>query len=234
MPHPRTWALGLAGLFLAACDSAPASLPAPPPAPPAPPAPPPPVEPGPAEPPPPAGPGQLDPELVRAAASAEGVEKVHLKAEPDGSIRYFAVYHQDADAIPEPVRKQLDVVYPGARALRYESEFVVPHGRLHEIEVETADKQECELSAQADGAIVYTECHIDPRALPEPVRAAFDRAHPGAAIKQVEKKSVPGAGDEYEVQFEVGGRLHQLLFRPDGAVLRHELRIPAVLTVPVL
>lgn len=232
MHLPRTWALGVVGLSLAACDPEPAREAPPAPAPPevTPTAPPPPSEPVVA--PPPAGPGQLDAELVRAAASLQGVEKVVLKAEPDGAVRYLAVYHHDADAIPEPVREQLAVLYPGARVLRYESEFVAPHGRLYEIEVETADKQECELSAKADGGVVYSECHVDPRALPEPVRAAFDRAHPGVAIQGVEKKMVPGAGDEYEVKFEVDGRAHELSFSPDGAVTRHVLVIPAVLQVP--
>ncbi|MDC0719402.1 hypothetical protein [Nannocystis bainbridge] len=233
MQHHRLRALGVAGSIFAACGPGAAGEAEPAPAP-APIAALPPVEAKPAPPPPapPVGPGRLDAELIRAAGSAHGVDKIKLEVEADGSVRYLSVYHQDVAAVPEPVRKQLDATYPGARLLRYELEHVVPHGRLHEIEVQTADEQQCELSAKADGGIVYTQCHIDPKALPEPVRVAFDRAHPGAVIKEVEKKTLTGAGEEYEIEFEAGGRLHELYFKPDGAVIRHELVIPAVIEIP--
>ncbi|PCC66435.1 Putative beta-lactamase-inhibitor-like, PepSY-like [Nannocystis exedens] len=233
MQHHRILALGVAGLILAACGPGTASKGEPAPAPTKAPAPPPaeskPPSPAPAA---PVGPGQLDADLVRAAGTAQGVEKIKVEVEKDGTVRYLSVYHQDAAAVPEPVRKQLDATYPGARVLRYETEHVVPHGRLHEIEVETADKQQCELSVKADGGVVYTECHIDAKALPEAVRAAFDKAYPGAAVKEVEKKTLTGAGDEYEIEFEAGGRLHELYFKPDGSVIRHELVVPAVIEVP--
>lgn len=231
MHLPRTWLFGI-GLILTACgpEAAPKGQSAPTPTKPA--APPPQVETKVAPAPPPAGPGQLDAELVRAAGSAQGVEKIKLELEADGSVRYLSVYHQDAAAVPEPVRKQLDTQFPGAKILRYESEFVAAHGRLFELEVETADKQQCEFSAKPDGAVLYTECHIDAKALPEPVRAAFDKAHPGAAVKEVEKKTITGTGDEFEIEFEVGGRLHELYFKPDGTIIRHELVLPAVIEVP--
>ncbi|WAS98313.1 PepSY-like domain-containing protein [Nannocystis punicea] len=232
MHHPRLGTLGVVGLILAACGPDTASKAQPAPAPTTVAATPPAEAKPPAPAPTPAGPGQLDADLVRAAGTAQGVEKIKVEVEQDGSIRYLSVYHQDAAAVPEPVRKQLEATYPGAKMLRYETETVVPHGRLHEIEVETADKQQCELSARADGGVVYTECQIDAKALPEAVWAAFDKAHPGAAIKEVEKKTLTGAGDEYEIEFETGGRLHELYFKPDGAVIRHELVLPAVIEVP--
>ncbi|MDC0673830.1 PepSY-like domain-containing protein [Nannocystis radixulma] len=235
MHDPRTWALAVAGLLILACGPEAATKGQPAPSPTKAAAPAAPAETKPAPPPAPAaapGPGQLDADLVRAAGTAQGVEKIKLEAEADGSLRYFSVYHQDAASLPEPVRKQIETVYPGARALRYETEFVAPHGRLFEVEVETADKQNCELSAKADGGVIYTECQIDAKALPEPVRTAFDKAHPGAAIKEVEKKTLTGAGDEYEIEFEAGGRLHELYFKPDGAIIRHELVIPAVIEIP--
>jgi hypothetical protein len=233
MQHHRLLALGVAGLILAACGPGTASKAETAPAPTQVAAPPPPeVKPPPPPAPAPTGPGQIDADLVRAAGTAQGVEKIKVEVEKDGSVRYLSVYHQDAAAVPEPVRKQLDATYPGAKMLRYETEHVVPHGRLHEIEVETADKQQCELSARADGGIVYTECHIDAKALPEAVRTAFDRAHPGAVVKEVEKKTLTGGGDEYEIEFEAGGRLHELYFKADGSVIRHELVIPAVIEVP--
>lgn len=205
MHHPSALAFCLLGVLALACGSEPATKTV---------APPPPAKiPAPAPeaakvPPAPEGPGHVDAELVRAAAAAKGVDRVKIEVEPGGAVRYLSVYHQDEAAIPEPVRKQLDAQYPGAKITRYESEFVADKGRLYEIEVETADKQECEFSARADGSVVYTECHIDAAALPGPVRAAFEKAHPNVALKEVEKKTVTGGGDEYELEFELDGRVH--------------------------
>lgn len=233
MKVSRTALLGAAAIIAAACDNssdkptkpeasrAPmeAKAPAPPPA-----------EPKPAAEPP--GPGRLDGEMLRVAATAQGVEKIKLEAESDGKVRYLSVHHHDAGALPEPVAKLLEAQFPGGKILKYETEMVDGHGRLFEVEVETKDQQVCEYSAKPDGTLMYTECHIDPKALPEPIRAALDKAFPGAAIKEAEKKTVIGGEEEFEVELETGGRLHELYFKTDGTQLRHELVIPAVIEVP--
>lgn len=190
--------------------------------------------PRPATPPAPAqevGPGQLDAEIVRAAASAQGVQKLKLEVEADGRVRYLSLYHNDASKLPEAVTRQVEAQFPGGKVLVYETEIVAEHGRLFEVEVETRDQQKCEFSAKADGSLVYQECHIDPKALPEPVRAAAERALPGAAIKEAEKKTYAGGRDEYEIEAEHGGRLHELYFRPDGEIFRHEIVITAEIEV---
>lgn len=178
-------------------------------------------------------PGNLDPDLARAVATAKDVEKLKIEAEADGTFRYASVYHHDAGVLPEPVAKLVEAQFPGSKILRYELESVAGKGRLFEVEVETRDQQKCEFSAKADGTLVYTECEIDPKALPEPVRAALDKAYPGATIKEAEKKTVAGAGDEYEVEFDVGGRIHEFYFRADGTIFRHELAVPAIFEVSV-
>lgn len=178
-----------------------------------------------------AGPGRLDSESIRTAATAQGVEKVKLEADADGTVRYLSVYHKDAGALPEPVTRMLETQYPGGKILKYETE-IVAEGRRYEVEVETKDQQICEYSAKADGTLVYTECHIDPKALPEKIRAEVDATFPGAAIKEAEKKVIVGGEEEYEVELEAGGRTHELYFKADGTRLRHELVIPAVIEVP--
>lgn len=235
MMGPRTTALlSAAAILAAACDNtsdkptrpeasrAPSEVKAPAATPPA--------EPKPAA--APSGPGTLDAEIVRAARTAQGVDKVKLEVENDGTIRYASVYHHDAAALPEPVTRLLEVQFPGGKILKYETEMVAGHGRLFELEVETKDQQICEYSAKPDGTLVYTECHIDPKALPEAVRAALDRSFPGAAVKEAEKRTEVGGEDQYEVELESGGRLHELYFKADGTQLRHELVIPAVIEVP--
>lgn len=232
MHHRTARYLVVTALLGSACDSGPAPAPRPEP---------PKAQPAPTPIPAPApapvvkeGPGQVDPAMIRAAATAQGVTKVKIEAENDGALRYVSVYHGDAAAIPEPVRKLLDAQFPGGKILGYESESVAGQGHLFEVEVETQDKQTCEYSAKADGTLHYTECHIDPRALPEPVRAAVEKAHPGVAIKEAEKKTFVGAGEQYEVELDVDGKEHEYYFKPDGAAIRHEISIPAVLEVTVL
>lgn len=178
------------------------------------------------------GPGHMDRDTLRAAATAEGVEKIKIETEADGKVRYLSVYHKDAGALPEPVIKLLDTQYPGGKILRYETEIVDKHGRLYELEVETKDQQLCEYSAKADGTLVYNECHIDPKALPEKIRAEVEKAFPGVPIKEAEKKVIVGGEEEYEVELESGGRMHELYFKADGTQFRHELVIPAVIEVP--
>lgn len=235
--HLRTAPLFLvAALCGSACDSGPAPSPkteptkTPATAPATAPAPAPTPAPAPAA---KAGPGHIDGELIKTAQTVQGLTKVKLEAEADGNLRYIAIYHNDPAAIPEPVRKQLDAQFPGGKVLGYETEEIADQGRVFEVEVETQDKQLCEYSAKADGSLIYTECHIDARALPEPVRAAVEKAHPGVAIKEAEKKTFTGAGEQYEVELDVGGREHEYYFKPDGTVIRHEIVLPAVLEVPV-
>lgn len=178
-----------------------------------------------------AGPGRIDSESIRTAATAQGVEKVKIETDADGKVRYLSVYHKDAGALPEPVTRMLETQYPGGKILKYETE-IVDDGRRYEVEVETKDQQICEYSAKADGTLVYNECHIDPKALPEKIRAEVEKTFPGAAIKEAEKKTIVGGEEEYEVELESGGRTHELYFKADGTRFRHELVIPAVIEVP--
>src|SRR5690242_1741102 len=77
----------------------------------------------------PPGPGRLDGETLRAAATAEGVERVKLETEKDGSVRYLSVNHKDAAALPGPVKGLLETQYPGGKIVAYETEMVDKHGR---------------------------------------------------------------------------------------------------------
>lgn len=235
MDHRTARLFLVAAILGSACDSgqAPASKPEPPKAQPTAPAPAPAPTPAPAPEVRPDGPGRVDLELIRAAATAQDVKEVKIEAEANGEFRYVSVHHNDAAAIPEPVRKLLDTQFPGGKILGYETESIAGQGRLFEIEVETQDKQVCEYSARADGTLNHTECEIDARALPEPIRAAMDKAHPGVAIKEAEKKTITGAGEQYEVELEVGGKLHEYYFKPDGTQIRHELVIPAIFEITV-
>ena len=48
----------------------------------------------------------------------------------------------------------------------------------------------------------------------------------------VDPAKAPDQPQYVEIEFEAGGRLHELYFKADGSVIRHELVIPAVIEVP--
>lgn len=189
-----------------------------------------PATPVPATTPSPASPN-LDGEIVRAAATAAGVTKLKLEAEADGSLRELSLYHNDAAALPAPVTALLAAQYPGAKIRAYETEYDRAHGRVYEVEVLTADKRECEYSATPEGQLLYNECHIDPKTLPEPIRAAIPTTVPGAKILEAEKTTYPDGRETYSVELSADGKVHELYFERD-ALIRHELVIPAQLEVP--
>jgi len=183
-----------------------------------------------AAPPAPTGPS-LDAEIVRTAATAAGVTKLKLEAEADGSLRELSLYHNDATVLPAAVTALLAQQYPGAKIRAYETEFDRAHGRVFEVEVLTTDKRECEYSATPEGQLLYNECHIDPRTLPEAIRAAIPTTIPKAKILEAEKTTYPDGRETYSVELSADGKVHELYFERD-ALIRHALVIPAQLEVP--
>ena len=179
---------------------------------------------------PPAGPA-LDAGIVRAAATAAGVTKLKLEAEADGSLRELSLYHNDATALPEPVKAMLAAQYPGATIRAYETEFDRAHGRVFEVEVLTTDKRECEYSATPEGQLLYNECHIDPKTLSAPIQAAVASAVAGGKILEAEKTTYPDGRETYSIEIEADGKVHELYFERD-VITRHELVITAQVEVP--
>lgn len=190
----------------------------------------------------PLGPGRLDPMLVRIAATAN---KMKLELELDGSVRKLAVYHDDVGALPAAVTARASEVFPGAKVRSYESEYYRDLGRVFEVEVETADGQRCEVSAREDGALVYKECELDPKALPPEIVAALERDAPGRKIQEVERKD--HADGKVEFVAELGPAAsatkkpapkklvagddeapgEELYFDAAGTLIRREVTLPA-------
>jgi hypothetical protein len=173
----------------------------------------------------------LDAEIVRSAATAAGVTKIKIEAEADGSLRELSLYHNDAEVLPIAVKDLLAQQYPGAKIRAYETEYDRAHGRVFEVEVLTTDKRECEYSATPAGVLLYNECHIDPKTLSEPIRAAVAKTVPNAKILEAEKKTFPDGREIYSVEFSADGKVHELYFERD-ALVSHQLVIPAQVEVP--
>lgn len=174
----------------------------------------------------------LDAELVGLASRAQGVMKIKMRVGPDGTVHKLAVYHHDAAAIPEPVRALAAERFPGAETLYYESELYSDLGRAYEVEIRTAEGKECEVSASADGTLLYEECKVPPDQIDPKVKATVDRLVPGGTVLEVETKHGPDR-DEVSVEVKAGDVEHYVRTTPDGELIGHTLRIPAIIEVPV-
>jgi hypothetical protein len=166
------------------------------------------------------------------AAKGPTVERMKLRFDDAGAIVKQAVYHEDKSAIPEPVLALAEKTFPGSRQRRYETEYYADLGQVFEVEVDTADAKMCEVAARPDGELVYTECRLDPRELPEPVSARVSATFPDGKILEAERKSGPKV-DEFTVEVEVGTRQFYLRVAPDGTLIAKLVRVPAIIELPV-
>jgi len=169
--------------------------------------------------------------LVETAGEASGVQRVEIRVDDAGAVNKFAVYHGDANRIPQAVRDLATKTYPDAKVKVYESECYAERGVVFEVEVETKEGVECEVEAKSDGTLVYTECIVDEASLPAEVKATIDRTVPGAKVLEAEEKKGPEI-DEIMVEVAKQGREHYLVIKPSGELVSHHLRLPAILDVP--
>ncbi len=175
----------------------------------------------------------LDPELVALARTAQGVDRVVVRVDEAGHVVKLAVYHHDESVVAESVRTAAIAAFPGATVRHFESERYADLGRVNEVEVQTSDGRECELSVADDGHEVYRECHVDPATLPEAIVAGLRRVVASGAIEEAETKERDGAIATYSIEVRDGDQLHYVVLEPDGALQGHYLRVPAVVDVPV-
>ncbi len=172
--------------------------------------------------------GALDRDFVAGIREHSKVEKIEIEVAADGAIRELALYHNDADRIPAAVRKRAEDTYPGATITGFESEVEGPKRRqVYEVELKTAEGQECEIEAGEDGVLIYTECSLDLAKLSQELKAAAAKALPGGTIKEAE---VITHGDnaplETVIEVEIGESTHKLFFVGDQ-LKRHALEIKA-------
>jgi hypothetical protein len=116
--------------------------------------------------------------------------------------------------MPAPVLAAFHKAYPSAtiRGLAVETE----HGQTT-YEIESLDgKTRRDLSYLADGTLAEIEETIPESGLPAPVLAALKAKHPAAKLLKAEVDT-KGAAVTYELRIQEGGRLREVVFRPDGA-----------------
>lgn len=186
--------------------------------------------PEPPPPPPPLGLGKIDRAFVDRALATKKREKLELKVGLDGSIGELELYHGEREAMPQVVLDLAEKTFPKGKVLHYETE-VDAGGDVFEIEVDFKGK-ECEVSARADGTLLYTECEESTKDLGPVVGPSVAKAFPGAKVTGFKKISRPEA-EAFEVEMMIDGEEHEVEFDAGGQIVAHVRKIPALLEVAV-
>lgn len=173
--------------------------------------------------------GSLPPQLTQTVKQAQAIERIAVYLTSSGAVRSIAVYHTEKEAIPPAVHALGAERFPNRKVLYYETERYADGGLVYEIEYALDNGLKGELAARADGTLVYIERPI--ASLPNVVRATALKRVPGQIVGR-ERQQGPGL-DHYGVKVQFQDQLHVLLLKPDGRVIRHGVRIPAKLEIPV-
>jgi len=176
--------------------------------------------------------GGLQEAVARAAITAKTVDEFEFRLDEQGALVKQAVYHDDASAISDAVKAKALEVFPGGTITHYETEWYAGVGDVQEVEVETADGRECEVSALPDGTLRYEECKLDLAGLPTQVTEAIESAYPGGKILEVETKKGPDL-DVLTVEVEAGGTEYYVHMAPDGEIQSVHKRVEAIVEIPV-
>lgn len=174
----------------------------------------------------------VDAEMVAIASKPGVATKFKIRVDAQGGLTKQSLYHSDAEAIPAAIRTLAEQRWAGGKIVSYETELYAEHGRVHEVEVATAEGAKCELAVKSDGTELYEECEITTDKIPQPVAAKVAEVFPGGKVVEAETKK--GATmDELTIEIEMNGQEYYLRVKPDGTVIAKLLRIPAILEVPV-
>lgn len=176
--------------------------------------------------------GGLHETVARLAVTANTVEEFEFRLDENGAMIKQAIYHDDASAVSEAVKAKALELYPGATIVAYETEFYADAGIVHEVEVKTADGQECEVSATPDGTLRYQECELEMADVPAHISAAVKSAYPEGKLLEVETKKGPGL-DVMTAEVESGGARYYLTMSADGTIEAVHKRIEALVEIPI-
>ncbi|MGH1341421.1 MAG: hypothetical protein ACRBN8_07720 [Nannocystales bacterium] len=170
--------------------------------------------------------------VARIAVTAHTVEEFEFRLDEQGALIKQAIYHDDASAVSEVVKAKAMELYPGATIVAYETEFYADAGIVHEVEVKTADGQECEVSATPDRTLRYQECELEMADVPPQITAAVKSAYPDGKLLEVETKKGPSL-DIVTAEVESGGVEYYVTMSPQGAIEAVHKRIEALVEIPV-
>jgi hypothetical protein len=87
------------------------------------------------------------------------------------------------------------------------------------------DAKKIEMTVNAQGKPTEIEFHMSPAEVPQVVREAMDKLHPGGAFTDAEKEW-NGGKLYYELSREVKGMEVEAMFTPDGQLFQQEVEVP--------
>ncbi|TPV92951.1 MAG: hypothetical protein B7733_23030 [Myxococcales bacterium FL481] len=175
----------------------------------------------------------MDAEILKTAASAPRLDKLKVRVDPAGRVVKQALYHHDANAIPQPVRELAAQEFPGSTPTRFETEYYAATGRAYEVEVKTQPGRNCEVAATAEGVKLYVECHVDPSVLPPPVAETVRRVAAGAKIIEAEHTIYASGDEEFSIELETPQGEVYVQVRADGTLIGRYRVVPAMIEVPL-
>ena len=170
----------------------------------------------------------FDAEELELLTGSETIKEARVYLDEGGKMRKLAIYHNDAGALPEAVRAKVEQTYPGATVRYYETERYAGIGRLYEIEVQTADGKELEMSMKPDATLYYLEEAVDAATLDAAIVEKVNARVPGATIVEAETKKGPEVDILLIKATDAGGRTHYLNFQ-GGELERHSVRHKALI-----
>lgn len=176
-----------------------------------------------------AHPGSLDRDLIATATNAEGVFKVKIFTQPDGTVRKLAVYHRDAKLVPQKVQDAARKLFGSAPIQYFESEQYLDLGQIFEVEVKTAKGEE-EGAFKPDGTLVYRETPLTAKTVPAQLLKIAQGLVPEGKLIEAERKRGPNV-DEFALKFDVKGVIHYIRMQPNATIINHAKRVPAVIEV---
>jgi uncharacterized membrane protein YkoI len=118
--------------------------------------------------------------------------------------------------LPTAVKNYLDKTYPGYEVEELESETLCTGTTVVEVEIETGDDKEVELTFDSEGTMLFTSTEIKVSTLPTAVSAAAAAKYPSATLSEAERQDLAGGGTRYEVEVKTGGSVREALFEADG------------------
>ncbi len=140
----------------------------------------------------------------------------------DGRFAKLSVYHRNSHHLPQPVQALANE--RGFQVEKIESEHYDKHGDVYEINFEKDDR-ECELAIKADGQVLYEECEIDPKELPQQVHDAVTASFSQpVTIDEAETSRLGDKAetpiDHYRVEAKDEKQTFYLEVSPEGVVQR--------------
>ena len=145
----------------------------------------------------------------------------------------YLEYEISEGEVPPKLMARAKALLPDSRSHRsqiYEDKA----GDWYELEVRNASGGRAMYDVYADGREKTIRRFMKRDELPPAVAAEIEKRVPGATLEKALRKQVPGAPDEIIVTLTRGVSVHTFRFDPTYQVVRHQVRMPALVEIDML